>query len=153
MSTISFNQGELYIDGKRIIWPRDSNFSSGSVLFGVNYSTGTFAPIPINLSGQLLQASGTPLVSEGYDLDITVVQTQTLDTEGRPYVAVIGHSSVATVFTVEGSADNSHWFQLAQSGSVTLYQLYFTPSLRYLRISSAAVAGPGTVDLIISATG
>ena len=51
--TIEFKVGEMYINGKRVIFPRDAGFQNAAVLFATDYVNGTFVPISCTPDGTL----------------------------------------------------------------------------------------------------
>ena len=78
--TIEIKGGEVYINGKRVLWPRDSQLSPASVLFGIS-PAGSIVPIKLNDDGKLEIAADITL--EPGDIKIGAVEIQDRTSETR----------------------------------------------------------------------
>ena len=96
----------------------------------------------------------SPRESHIYDADETVDQEITLDLNGRSALGVYAEASAATTFILEGSVDNSKWFEVKRWENVTKVNDVFKFAFRYARLKSLAAGASGDkVTLILTAKG
>ena len=131
--------------------PRDVIDRGARVLGQLTNGTDTINPLNFG-SGKLTNIYDVR-PSELYGADETVVQSVTLDclAEGKRNVEIYAKATAATDFTLEASADNTHWFPINTYSAVTAAHDGFINATRYIKLSSATAGVAGdTVNLLIT---
>ena len=118
MATITYNEKELYINGSRVVYPRDANFSVGSVLFGIDDATGAFVPIRSTADGKLSVSAA--IVVE--DIEIGAVEIKNSTSDDR--VNVEADSGKMAMFVQTAYSTNKYYKDQSITPLTASYQSF-----------------------------
>jgi len=116
--SIEIKNNEIYVDGKRILFPRDSNFDWTAPLFGISPS-GKLLPISIDEDGKL-QVNVTVGVQE---IDSVIVYD---------YANTVAKDTETTILTYTNGSLKDMWLDgFVATGNVDArYSLYINNTLK-----------------------
>jgi len=92
--------------------------------------------------------------NELFDIDETTAPTVNTNKYGNKTTEFTIHATTATIFTIDHSIDNIHWYNTYTSAAAeTDYHNVIIIADQYVRASAAAagVSGTDTIDIILAA--